>query len=149
MKPVLSSNVKAIVLVLSFTASGIAAAGDGSDFAEYGLIYNNRAHVQETGFTLDSDSARTIENAEIVYVNNAYGPAIYSYAGQVNPVSTMFNVEYVDTAHGQAIYSYPNNNPRHRLELSAAPDVTDRNIVPAGLTIRFGAVRNGEATVTP
>ncbi|MGR8979136.1 MAG: hypothetical protein ACU84H_03460 [Gammaproteobacteria bacterium] len=43
---------------------------------------------------------------ELIYVSQAYGPAIHSYAHTGSEKVVPWNVEYVDTAYGQAIYSY-------------------------------------------
>jgi hypothetical protein len=98
------------------------------------LIYNNRAYVQDIGYAPNPVPARKVEDAEIIFVSTAYGPAIYSYPSSVSHQVTAFNVEYVDTAYGPAIYSYPNNNPKHHLELvDNADQPSDSFIVPASL----------------
>jgi hypothetical protein len=48
-----------------------------------------------------------VRNPQIVYVDRAYGPAIYSYPRVGQDIVTPFNVRYVNTAFGPAIYSYP------------------------------------------
>lgn len=82
------------------------------------LIYNNRAFVQDIGYAPNPAPATKVQDAEIIYVNTAYGPAIYSYPSNANFHHTAFNVEYVDTAYGPAIYSYPRNNMKHHLKLA-------------------------------
>ncbi|XSG86571.1 MAG: hypothetical protein ACPW60_07580 [Methylohalobius sp. ZOD2] len=55
---------------------------------------------------------------KIVYVNQGYGQAIFSYPRQGPDATVAFNVEYVSPAYGQAIYSYPRNHgPRGWLKL--------------------------------
>ena len=101
-----------------------------------GLFYNNRAYVHAIADAPNPVADRLIENAEIVYVDKAYGQAIYSYPSTVKNTVTAFNVEYVDTAYGQAIYSYPNNNPKHHLDLADnASNPADRHIVPVALKL--------------
>jgi len=98
------------------------------------LIYNNRAYVQDIGYGPNPVAPRKVQDAELIFVNTAYGPAIYSYPSNVRHQVTAFNVEYVDTANGPAIYSYPSNNPKHHLELADnAAKPCDRFIVPASL----------------
>ena len=43
---------------------------------------------------------------ELIYVSQAYGPAIHSYAHSGSETAMPWNVEYVNTAYGPAIYSY-------------------------------------------
>ena len=113
------------------------------------LIYNNRAYVQDIGYGSNPVAARKVQDAEIIFVNTAYGPAIYSYPSNVRHQVTAFNVEYVDTAYGPAIYSYPNNNPKHRLELVDKLEPTDQNVVPVTLTIRIGTAWVAQTTAKP
>ncbi|MDO8844460.1 MAG: hypothetical protein Q7U98_15395 [Methylicorpusculum sp.] len=44
--------------------------------------------------------------AELVYVSQANGPAIYSYSHSGTETTVPLNVGYVDTAYNPAIYSY-------------------------------------------
>lgn len=138
MKTHATTHVITVVSVLALSALCINGVKADSTEVNNTLIYNNRAYAQDIGYGANPAPARKVENAEIIYVNNAYGPTIYSYPSSINHQVTAFNVEYIDTAYGPAIYSYPNNNPKHHLDLVDNAPVTDRNVVPAALTIRSG-----------
>jgi len=57
---------------------------------------------------------------ELIYVSQANGPAIHSYAHPGTEKTVSWNVEYVDTAYGPAIYSYERpDKPVHVLRLTA------------------------------
>lgn len=58
---------------------------------------------------------------ELIYVDQAYGPAIHSYAHSGSETAVPWNVEYVDTAYGQAIYSY--ERPLIKSEVKVLPIV--------------------------
>jgi hypothetical protein len=108
-----------------------------------GLFYSNRAYVHAIADAPNPVADRPIENAEIVYVDKAYGQAIYGYPSAAKNTVTAFNVEYVDRAYGQAIYSYPNNNPRHRL------DLVDNASNPAGSHIVQVVLKLGKVPANP
>jgi hypothetical protein len=76
--------------------------------SDSGLLYNSKAlnHAIESYPSIAGvrESAKT---PQIVYVDQAYGQAIYSYPRVAQDVVTAFNVQYVNPAYGQAIYSYP------------------------------------------
>jgi hypothetical protein len=126
MKTQATTHLIAVVSALTLSALGITGANAETN----ALIYNNRAYVQDIGYAPNPAPARKVEDAKIVFVNMAYGPAIYSYPHNVNHQVTAFNVEYVDMAYGPAIYSYPNNNPKHHLGVDNS-EGTDRNVVAA------------------
>lgn len=44
---------------------------------------------------------------QLIYVSQAYGPAIHSYPHSGTETAAAWNVEYVNPAYGPAIYSYP------------------------------------------
>lgn len=127
MKTQATTRLIAVVSALTLSALGVTGANAETN----ALIYNNRAYVQDIGYAPNPAPAQKVEDAKIVFVNTAYGPAIYSYPHNVNHQVTAFNVEYVDMAYGPAIYSYPNNNPKHHLELVDNSEDTDRNVVAA------------------
>jgi hypothetical protein len=112
------THIIAVITALTMgvlNATGIKAeTTDGAGV----LIYNNRAYVQDIGYAPNPAPAKKVQDAEIIYVNTAYGPAIYSYPANISFHQTAFNVEYVDTAYGPAIYSYPRNNMKHHLKLA-------------------------------
>lgn len=102
------------------------------------LVYNNRAYVHAIEGSPNPVVDWIVHNAEIIYVDKAYGQAIYSYPSNVSNQQTAFNMEYVDTAFGQAIYSYPNNHVMNRLELTDNTMIPGNDfIVPATLKIRL------------
>jgi hypothetical protein len=134
---------------LTLGALGIAGTRAETPDVTQALIYNNRAYVQDIGYAPNPVFARKVEATEIVYLNNAFGPAIYSYPSNSSNQATAFNIEFVDTAYGPALYSYPNNNPKHRLELVDNSEGADNNVVPAALLIRSGAAWAAKTTVKP
>ncbi len=112
------THIIAVITVLTIgvlNATGIKAETTDGGGA---LIYNNRAYAQDIGYAPNPAPATKVQNAEIIYVNTAYGPAIYSYPSNISFHHTAFNVEYVDTAYGPAIYSYPRNIVKHSLKLA-------------------------------
>jgi hypothetical protein len=149
MKTQSTTHTIAVVSVLTLGALGLTGAKAETADGTNALIYHNRAYVQDIGYAPNPVAARKVENAETIYVNNAYGPAIYSYPSNASHQVTAFNVEYTDTAYGSAIYSYPNNNPKHHLELVDNSVITDRSVIPAALTIRSGAAWIAETTARP
>jgi hypothetical protein len=125
--------ISALSLGAFNTTGSKAETTDGAN----ALIYNNRAYVQDTAYAPNPAPAWKVQDAEIIYVDKAYGPAIYSYPSNVSNQHTAFNIEYIDTAYGPAIYSYPNNNVKHHLELvnnAVKPD--NGFIVPASWKMR-------------
>lgn len=60
---------------------------------------------------------------QLVYVSQAYGPAIYSYPHSGTETTAAWNVEYVDTAYGPDIYSYPRHEGNSSVEV--LPILTD------------------------
>jgi hypothetical protein len=136
-----TTRLIAVVSALAFGALN-SVSGKAETTGNTGsLVYNNRAYMQDIGYGPNPAPAQTIQDAEIVFVSNAYGPAIYSYPNNVGNQVTAFNVEYVNTAYGQAIYGYPNNNPKHHLELvDNAVDVGEGAIVPVTFTTGIATV---------
>ena len=149
MKTQATTHVIAVVSALTLSALGIPGAKAETADVTNALIYNNRAYAQDIGYGDNTAPARKVENAEIIYVNNAYGPAIYSYPSSLSHQITAYNVEYIDMAYGSAIYSYSSNNPKHHLELVDKSEGTDRNVVPAELTTRSGIGWVSETNAKP
>jgi len=74
------------------------------------LIYQpHTAHHGIYGYP-SSVPVEVSRSPELVYVDQANGPAIYSYRHAGKETAAAFNVEYVDTAAGPAIYSYGKNS---------------------------------------
>ena len=129
--PAIAAISALTLFALNIANSNADAMGDTSS-----LIYNSRAYVQDIGYGPNPVTAKRVESAEIVFVDTAYGQAIYSYPSNTNNQVTAFNVEYVDTAYGPAIYSYPNHNPKHHLELANNTSNPPENfIVPVSLKV--------------
>ncbi|MCD2452446.1 hypothetical protein GO003_018840 [Methylicorpusculum oleiharenae] len=59
--------------------------------------------------------------AELIYVSQANGPAIYSYSHSGTETTVPLNVGYVDTAYNPAIYSY--DSPLINGEVDVLPTV--------------------------
>ena len=59
--------------------------------------------------------------AKLIYVSQAYGPAIYSYSHSGTETTVPLNVGYVDTAYNPAIYSY--DSPLINGEVNILPTV--------------------------
>lgn len=118
MKTRSTTQIIAVASVLSLGALSTATIKAETTDGANALIYNNRAYIHAIQDYPNPVADSKVQKAEIVYVDTAYGPAIYSYPSSVSNQVTAFNVEYVDTAYGPAIYSYPNNNVTHRLQLS-------------------------------
>ena len=72
------------------------------------LSYTNQADGPAiAGYAARPGTEIAAPHARIVYVDQAYGQAIYSYPRVAPDITTAFNVEYIDPGFGQAIYSYP------------------------------------------
>ncbi|WP_084191008.1 hypothetical protein [Methylomarinum vadi] len=118
----LATTMKNVAIALTSLMLGLAALGAGasenSSLAEgTQLIYNS--HSANHGIhTYPSNLVGEVSlHPEIIYVSQAYGPAIHSYHHTGSETSVPWNVEYVDTAHGQAIYSYERVRAEGSLEL--------------------------------
>lgn len=124
----------AVIAVLVTSALNVAFVKADTTIKTGGLIYNNRGYVQAYQSYPNPIADYISQDAEIVYVSYAYGPATYSYPSNTAFQHTAFNVEYIDTAYSPAIYSYPNNSVRHRLNLVARENMFDNKfITPASI----------------
>jgi hypothetical protein len=102
--------------ILALVGSSPAWAGHpgsagAQETPDSGLVYTSTALSQAIFGYLNLEGAE--QNAirpQIVYVDQAYGQAIYSYPRVAPDTVTAFNVHYVDQAYGPAIYSYPGLN---------------------------------------
>lgn len=87
------------------------------------LIYQpHTAHHGIYGYP-SSVPAEISRSPELIYVDQAYGPAIYSYRHTGKETAAVFNAEYVDTATGPAIYSYGKN--RNNGDVKARPTTNE------------------------
>jgi hypothetical protein len=92
-------------LVAGLLSFGIGASADSD--AE--VIYQpSTAHHSIYSYPSNVPGIKSI-SPQIIYVSQAYAPAVYSYPHSGEDTVRAFNVEYVDTAYGPAIYSYPRN----------------------------------------
>jgi hypothetical protein len=139
MKTKVTTHTIALISALTLSALGTVVVKAETSGATNTLIYNNRAYVHAIQSAPNPVADKTVQDAEIVYVDKANGQAIYGYPGNVAEQHTAFNVEYVDTAYGQATYSYPNNNPKHFLDLVDNSETSDNNFFVAA-TLRKGVV---------
>lgn len=131
MKTKTTAHIIAVISALTISVLSSVGLNAGTVENNNTLIYNNRAFVHAIQDAPNPAGDKTVQNAEIIYVDKAYGQAIYSYPSNIPLQHTAFNVEYVDTAYGQAIYSYPNNNVKHRMKLvDNALNSESRFIVP-------------------
>lgn len=141
MKP----QLKKLITVSVLTAGAFAFTH--AEAAENGLYYNNRGFTNVIPGDVNSVSDVKSENPRIVYVNLAYGPAVYSYPVNTPSPQTEFNMTYVDMAYGPAIYSYPRNGqdrhiPKHRLHLGA----NSRHRAASGAAVPTGLSGQGART---
>jgi hypothetical protein len=117
MKTQYKKYIIAAIAVLTIRALNFAAVKADTRTGE--LIYNNHAYIYAIPGAPNPAADRTVQDAEIMYADKAYGPAIYSYPTNAAYQQIAFNIEYVNLAYGPAIYSYPyNNNQRYRLNLA-------------------------------
>ncbi|MGZ8219117.1 hypothetical protein [Methylomagnum sp.] len=115
--------------ILGLIGSPLALAGhraseDGHETSGSGLVYTSTALSQAIFGYLNLEGAeRDTIHPQIVYVDQAYGQAIYSYPRVAPDTTVAFNVHYVDQAYGPAIYSYPSlNDVRGRVEVLPMED---------------------------
>ena len=70
------------------------------------LIYQSRSANHAIYSYPSSVTGKVALEPEIIYVSQAYGPAIHSYEHTGSEIAVPWNAEYVDSAYGRAIYSY-------------------------------------------
>jgi hypothetical protein len=97
-----TSSIKNIGVGALFVLIASAAYADSD--AE--LIYQPQTAHHGIYSYPASVPAEVSRSPELIYVDQAYGPAIYSYRHAGNETASAYNVEYVDTADSPAIYSY-------------------------------------------
>jgi len=144
MKTTTTTHTIAVISVLTLGLLSSASAMADTVKSANALIYNSHAAIYAINDAPNPVADQTIPNAEIVYVDTAYGPAIYSYPSNRSFQHTAFNVEYVDTAYGPALYSYPTHQVKHRLSLVDNTNLDNRFIVPASFSGNNSSVRTAE-----
>lgn len=95
--------IAAAALTVGLLSFGAGASGTGSDSQ---VIYQSRSINHSIYSYLSGMPGDVSLKPELIYVSQAHGPAIHSYAHSGTEKAVPWNVEYVDTAYGQAIYSY-------------------------------------------
>lgn len=116
----LSIAVATVAILLATDAGASGRYGAGGD-AE--VIYQSRSANHAIHSYPSSTAGEISLQPELIYVSQAYGPAIYSYRHSGSEQTVPFNVEYTDTAYGQAIHSY--ERPQLEGEVKVLPIVVD------------------------
>jgi len=144
--------VAAVIAAITIGALNVNAANAEATGAFGDLIYNNNGYIYSIPTAPNPVPDVKVQNAEIVFVSLASGPAIYSYPSNVEFQSTAFNVQYTDTAYGPAIHSYPSNTAKaakFQLNLTsndkAAENELNRFITPASLITSLNPVSPAES----
>lgn len=99
-------SIVAAAAFAGFLSLNVAAAETSKPTKDTALIYQSKAANPSIYNYQNSIPGEVSPKPELIYVSQAYGPAIHSYAHVGNEVVVPWNVEYIDTAYGQAIYSY-------------------------------------------
>jgi hypothetical protein len=104
----MKTTIRTIVAAIAaMTITSIANA----DTATSGtVVYDSNAAIYSIHNAPNPIPARVVENAGMIYVSQANGPAIYSYPSTVGQQAVKLEMIYVDQAYGPAIYSYPHNH---------------------------------------
>ena len=97
----------ALVTIFGGLASVNAGANEKPSLGnDAQLIYQSRSANHSIYGYPSSLSGEVSLKPVLIYVNQAYGPAIHSYAHSGSETAMPWNIEYVNTAYSQAIYSY-------------------------------------------
>ncbi|GAB6140890.1 hypothetical protein JCM14076_16190 [Methylosoma difficile] len=104
----MKSHTKTIIAMIA--AMTITSIANADTTASGTIVYDSNAAIYSIHNSPNPVQAQVVEHAEMVYVNQANGPAIYSYPSRVEPKAVKLEMIYVDQAYGQAIYSYPHNH---------------------------------------
>jgi len=94
--------IAAMTIVTSIANADTAASGT--------IIYDSNAAIYSIHNSPNPVQPQRLENAEMVYVSQAKGPAIYSYHSRVEQTPVKLQMIYVDQAYGPAIFSFPHNH---------------------------------------
>ena len=109
MKTQKNKTLKYLLIVTIFTGLiSINASADErfSSAQNAQMIYQSQSANHSIYGYPSSLSGEVSLKPELIYVSQAYGPAIHSYAHSGSETAVPWNVEYVNTAYGPAIYSY-------------------------------------------
>lgn len=143
-KPVAAAIAALTIGALNVNAAKAEVIGEFGD-----LIYNNSGFIYSIPTAPNPVPDVKVQNAEIVFVSMASGPAIYSYPSNVEFQSTGFNVHYTDTAYGPAIHSYPSNIAKFQLNLTrndkASDNELNRFITPVSVITSLNTVSPDES----
>jgi hypothetical protein len=104
----MKTHTKTIIAMIA--AMSITSIANADTSTSGTVVYNSKAAVYSIHSAPNPIPARVVENAEMVYVSQANGPAIYSYPSSVEQKPVKLQMIYVDQAYGPAIYSYPHSH---------------------------------------
>ncbi|MGZ8191481.1 MAG: hypothetical protein ACXWTS_09670 [Methylococcaceae bacterium] len=122
MKTQINKTLKYLSIAVSMIISGFVSVNADtvekfSSDNDAQLIYQSQSANHSIYGYPSSLSGEVSLKPELIYVNQAYGPAIHSYAHSGSETAVPWNVEYVDTAYGQAIYSYERHQTKGVVEV--------------------------------
>ena len=111
MKTQKNKTLKALTIVVAGIAAGalpINVVANDHLTSESGpqLIYQSRSINHSIFSYLSNKLGEIAVEPKLIYVSQAYGPAIYSYAHAGAETAVPWSVEYVNPAYNPAIYSY-------------------------------------------
>ncbi len=104
----MKTHTKTIIAVIA--AMAITSIANADTATSGTVVYDSTAAIYTIHNAPNPIPARVVENAEMVYVSQANGPAIYSYPSNVEQKPVKLQMIYVDQAYGPAIYSYPHSH---------------------------------------
>lgn len=104
----MKTHTKTIIAMIA--AMTITSIANADTTASGTIVYDSNAAIYSIHNSPNPVQAQVVEDAEMVYVSQAKGPAIYSYPSQVEQTPVKLQMIYVDQAYGPAIYSYPHNH---------------------------------------
>lgn len=113
----------ALAVAASLTSAGANAGGHYGHGGNTEVLYQSRAANNAIPGYPSSVPAEASAQPQMVYVSQAYGPAIYSYPHVGTEQAVPLAFEYTDTAYGQAIHSY--DRPKVEGEVRVLPILID------------------------
>lgn len=127
MKSQKEKTLKALTIVVAGLIAGSlsfnALASEKSANAKGAqLIYPSRSINHSIFSYLGNKLEEIAVDPKLIYVSQAYGPAIHSYVHASTETTVPWNVEYVNTAYNPAIYSY--EGPQLNGEVKLLPTLT-------------------------
>lgn len=104
----MKTHTKTIIAMIA--AMAIISIANADTATSGTVVYDSQAAIYTIHNAPNPIPARVVENAGMVYVSQANGPAIYSYPSTVEQKAVKLQMMYVDQAYGPAIYSYPHSH---------------------------------------